>query len=133
MIQGTTGRVIVGLLWLTILVIVAAAWSAGATRHRAYGSAPPRTGVSSILESGDETPTEFPGTGCEGLFDSSGGRSPGMSCSEASEGAAAMPRVDLYGNQIDNAIADYRIDRRGDVYERHSPATEVTHLAAPSM
>jgi hypothetical protein len=129
-IQGTTGRVIVGLLWLTILVIVAAAWSAGASRHRVYGSAPPRTGIGSILGSGDETLAEFPVTGCEDLFESSGGRRPGVSCSEASQ---AMPRVDLYGNQIDNPIADYRIDRRGDVYERHSPDTEVTHLAAPSM
>jgi hypothetical protein len=47
--------------------------------------------------------------------------------------AASPPRVDLYGNEIDNAVGDYRIDNRGDLYERHSPGTEVTQLAAPSL
>ena len=47
--------------------------------------------------------------------------------------AAAEPRRDLYGNEIEDAVGDYRIDRRGDIYERHSPDTEVTQLAAPSL
>ncbi len=47
-------------------------------------------------------------------------------------GAAAAPRIDLYGNEVETAIGDYRIDVRGDLYERHSPETEVTQLAAPS-
>ena len=43
----------------------------------------------------------------------------------------AEPRVDVYGNEIEDAIGDYRIDPRGDVYESHSPDTEVTHLKPP--
>jgi hypothetical protein len=44
---------------------------------------------------------------------------------------ATQPRLDVYGNEIDDAVTDYRIDRRGDVYERHSPETEVPRLAPP--
>lgn len=47
--------------------------------------------------------------------------------------AALAPRVDLYGNEIDNALGAYGIDNRGDLYERHSPGTKVTRLAAPSL
>ena len=50
-----------------------------------------------------------------------------------SAGADAESRLDLYGNEIADAVGDYRIDVRGDVYERHSPGTEVTQLAAPSL
>lgn len=41
------------------------------------------------------------------------------------------PRLDLYGNQIDTAVGDYRIDIRGDIYEHHDPDTAVTNLAPP--
>jgi hypothetical protein len=43
------------------------------------------------------------------------------------------PRVDLYGNEIDDAVGDYRQDRRGDTYEWHSPQTEVAKLAPPGV
>jgi hypothetical protein len=46
--------------------------------------------------------------------------------------APTEPRFDLYGNEIEEAVGDYRIDVRGDIYERHSPETEVTRLTAPS-
>ena len=42
------------------------------------------------------------------------------------------PRFDLFGNEIDDALADYRIDVRGSVYERHSPETAVATLGSPS-
>ena len=45
----------------------------------------------------------------------------------------AEPRVDVYGNEIEDAIGDYRIDPRGDVYESHSPDTEVSRLNAPTI
>jgi hypothetical protein len=51
----------------------------------------------------------------------------------APAGEASLPRVDLYGNEIDDAVGDYRIDMRGDIYENHSPGTEVTHPTAPSV
>ena len=41
------------------------------------------------------------------------------------------PQVDLFGNEIETAIADYRVDRRGAVYERHSPETAVPKLGSP--
>jgi hypothetical protein len=44
---------------------------------------------------------------------------------------SAEPHVDVYGNEIEDAVSDYRIDPAGDVYERHSPETEVPRLAPP--
>jgi len=43
----------------------------------------------------------------------------------------AAPRVDVLGNEVDDAVGDYRVDRAGDVYERHSPETEVAKLHPP--
>jgi hypothetical protein len=43
------------------------------------------------------------------------------------------PRVDLNGNEIDAAVGDYRIDRRGEMYERHAPDTALLHLGAPEL
>ncbi len=42
-----------------------------------------------------------------------------------------QPREDVFGNEVDDAVGDYRIDVRGDVYERHSPETEVSKLRPP--
>ena len=42
------------------------------------------------------------------------------------------PHVDVLGNEVEAAIADYRVDRSGDVYERHSPETAVLRLGSPS-
>jgi len=42
-------------------------------------------------------------------------------------------RLDRYGNEIESAIGDYRLDGSGDVYERHSPQTEVASLPGPSI
>ena len=42
------------------------------------------------------------------------------------------PQLDLLGNEIENAVADYRVDLGGDVYERHSPETAVPKLGSPS-
>ena len=39
--------------------------------------------------------------------------------------------IDVFGNEVDEAIGDYRIDVRGDLYERHSPETEVPRLRPP--
>jgi hypothetical protein len=40
----------------------------------------------------------------------------------------ARPRLDVYGNEIDEAIGDYRVDPRGDTYESHSPDTALLKL-----
>jgi hypothetical protein len=44
-----------------------------------------------------------------------------------------QPRFDLFGNEIESAVADYRFDRRGGVYERHSPDTAVEQLGSPVL
>jgi len=46
---------------------------------------------------------------------------------------AVQPHLDVYGNEVDEAITDYRIDTGGLVYERHAPQTEVPHLGPPMM
>ncbi len=45
----------------------------------------------------------------------------------------AEPRVDLNGNEIDVAVGDYRVDRRGEMYERHAPDTALIHLSPPEL
>jgi hypothetical protein len=45
----------------------------------------------------------------------------------------AEPRVDLNGNEIDAAVGDYRVDGRGEMYERHAPDTALIHLSAPEL
>lgn len=40
-------------------------------------------------------------------------------------------QLDRYGNEVERAVSDYRIDYRGDVYERHSPQTAMPALAPP--
>jgi hypothetical protein len=44
---------------------------------------------------------------------------------------AADGVVDLYGNEVTAAIAAYRLDASGGLYELHSPQTELPRLAAP--
>lgn len=39
--------------------------------------------------------------------------------------------VDLYGNPVTDAVADYRLDSAGSLYESHSPQTEIPKLPSP--
>ena len=43
------------------------------------------------------------------------------------------PRVDLNGNEVDAAVGDYRVDRHGEMYERHAPDTALLHLSSPKL
>lgn len=43
-----------------------------------------------------------------------------------SEGA-----TDLFGNQVSDAVARYKFDATGSLYELHSPQTEVPRLKPP--
>ena len=45
----------------------------------------------------------------------------------------AEPRVDLNGNEVDAAVDDYRVDRHGEMYERHAPDTALIHLSSPEL
>ncbi len=39
--------------------------------------------------------------------------------------------VDLYGNEVTDAVAKYKLDASGMLYELHSPQTEVPRLRPP--
>jgi hypothetical protein len=41
------------------------------------------------------------------------------------------PAVDLYGNEVSDAVAKYSLDPGGALYEEHSPQTELPRLASP--
>jgi len=47
------------------------------------------------------------------------------------EATIAQPRVDRYGNEISDAVGDYRVDGHGELYENHAPDTAVLKLASP--
>jgi hypothetical protein len=61
---------------------------------------------------------------------------PNTTVSDFSQGLPEAPSrefiVDRYGNRIEEAVGDYRVDPRGDIFERHSPATAVPRLPDPS-
>ena len=39
--------------------------------------------------------------------------------------------IDFSGNEVRQAIARYKVDPTGELYEEHSPDTEVPRLAPP--
>jgi hypothetical protein len=39
--------------------------------------------------------------------------------------------MDLFGNDVTDAVAQYRLDATGSLYEVHSPQTEIPKLASP--
>jgi hypothetical protein len=39
---------------------------------------------------------------------------------------------DLYGNEVTAAVAKFRLDDRGSLYEVHSPQTELPVLSSPT-
>ena len=50
---------------------------------------------------------------------------------EGAESCAAKGSADLFGNEISDAVARYTLDDTGDLYEVHSPQTELPRLASP--
>lgn len=57
----------------------------------------------------------------------SSGANPLVNAREESDARA----VDLYGNEVDEAVAEYKLDAGGGLYETHSPQTELPRLGAP--
>jgi hypothetical protein len=41
------------------------------------------------------------------------------------------PAIDAYGNEVTEAVATYKLDSSGAIYEEHSPQTEVPRLGSP--
>jgi hypothetical protein len=44
----------------------------------------------------------------------------------------ADPAVDFYGNEVTVAVAEYKIDGVGRLYELHSPQSELPRLGSPT-
>jgi hypothetical protein len=42
-------------------------------------------------------------------------------------------QLDLQGDEVTAAVAKYRFDAQGNIYETHAPHTEVPHLGRPVM
>lgn len=51
---------------------------------------------------------------------------------ENSTEAGHEPAVDLYGNEVSDAVATYSIEPGGEVVEEHSPRTQMARLASPT-
>lgn len=105
--MNTTVYASVGALWLCSLLAGPAVWGSGLS--------------SSIAASSAEITAQSPPP-------------PGAvtGAPRVESGNSPQPRVDLLGNEIEDAVADYRVDLGGDVYERHSPETAVPRLGSPS-
>lgn len=42
------------------------------------------------------------------------------------------PALDIYGNEVNDAVATYKLDATGSLYEEHSPTTEIPRLGVPT-
>jgi hypothetical protein len=45
---------------------------------------------------------------------------------------SARENRDLIGNEVDDAVTQYRLDGAGELYEVHSPRTELPRLGPPN-
>ena len=97
------------MIGLSIIFALSAAWGQRSTLHSQHAIAfPPPNATTSVLDAG----------------------TPSLPQRDADW---AEPRVDLNGNEVDVAVGDYRVDRRGEMYERHAPDTALLHLSAPEL
>jgi len=100
----TVVRVVIGVIWVLSLLLGRGVWHSAAS---------------------------FPGSSAVSIWDTTS-----VSDGEAGESSSVgndrqQPQFDLFGNEIEPAMADYRVDRRGAVYERHAPETAVPRLGSP--
>ncbi len=42
-------------------------------------------------------------------------------------------QLDLQGDEVTPAVATYKFDAQGNIYETHAPHTEVPHLGSPTL
>ncbi len=141
-------RVIVGTFWVTILLGVRGIWTVSST--------PPATvsGLAIATPSVSAESSLGALTGVAGMGVSAGASGPakwnsglfsGDPISELDEPTEAQMAdddlppgdenqlFDVYGNEIESASEDYRIDPRGEMYERHSPDTALPRLGAAGV
>lgn len=55
----------------------------------------------------------------------------GFPADAAVPAAPTGPRLDRFGNPIEDALNDYRIDGQGELYESHAPETFVGQPGTP--
>jgi len=98
-------RILVGTIWIAILLVTHGIWNATALpiNHPEAIAGDESAAVSEFNESRVE-PSDVPKT----------------------------RQVDIYGNEVEAAISDYRIDSRGDLYEHHHPQTALPEPSRPS-
>jgi hypothetical protein len=60
------------------------------------------------------------------LLDSAAGTYDAQSNTDDANGT-----VDLFGNEVSDAVAKYKFDATGSLYELHSPQTELPRLGSP--
>ena len=104
----TVERIWAAVLGMAMLVAVSNLWTKQTTTRQIHAIAQPAPTTTSVI---DNTAREFPTRDTDW----------------------AEPRTDLNGNEIDDAVSDYRIDRQGEMYERHAPDTALLHLSAPKL
>jgi hypothetical protein len=101
---------------LSVTLFLASAWSLGAWHGATIASPPRRVAVElgrpAAAPTGDSGWSSLP--------------------VPLLEGPAPEGRPDLYGNDITDAVANYKSDRTGGVYEEHSPQTELPKLTPPT-
>lgn len=101
-------RVWAAILAMAVLAAVSNVWTKHPQTRQQFSIAQPPPATTSVIDSkARELPT--------------------------SEDGWAEPRLDVNGNEIDEAVGDYRIDSRGEMYERHAPDTALLRLSAPRL
>jgi hypothetical protein len=58
---------------------------------------------------------------------------PSLAPSTPGDDADDGSRIDLQGDEVTPAVARYRFDAQGNIYETHAPHTEVPRLGSPLM
>jgi hypothetical protein len=101
-------RMWAAVLGMAVLVAVSNLWTKHTTTRQVHAIAQPAPATTSVI---DNTARELP----------------------TRDDEWAQPRTDLNGNVIDDAVSDYRIDRSGEMYERHAPDTALLRLSAPQL
>jgi hypothetical protein len=73
---------------------------------------------------------DYVATGVRIVPPSATSSTPGDDSAEESDG---MSKTDFEGDEVSPALATYGIDRDGNLFEVHSPHTEVPHLPGPTI
>jgi hypothetical protein len=109
----TRMRGIITLVWLVLVFAGAHVW----TKHAGHDRINPDLTVSPAIHTSS-------------VFDKLAKQ---VESVEEVDADSAEPRVDVNGNEIDDAVSDYRVDREGALYERHAPDTELPRLDPPEL